>query len=237
MPLSPKAVRRGGKLLSLLRPIRAAGSTDAAHSVAILWFGPQHVADIEQNLQVYARPTVLRYFFPAVEDRAGIVNTMVAAGAWPSSGTTYSPGGGNLEALETLDKLLSAGLATCFGLDAEGGRWCFSDTASAALQVAQEVSDPKPMFAVRDGVPLPENTMWELIVRLERSGWLFKPNPKTAHRASVAPFVPSNPEVNKVWYGAEASLCKPYVICLLRHVQLREAGVKMIRHFQTDRRR
>ncbi len=53
--------------------------------------------------------------------------------------------------------------------------WFFTASGIRALTRCTVASQPKPVFEVRSGIPLQDQSTYEQAVMLERAGWTWKP--------------------------------------------------------------
>ena len=83
--------------------------------------------------------------------------------------------------------------------------------------MSRVLQNPSPFFEVRRGIDLEENTTWELAAALQTSGftWDLFPKGELARRA-LPPYQPGDPESIRRWYSTGTTVCKEYMLCLLR---------------------
>eukprot|EP00971_Amphidinium_carterae_P350631 6491656-Amphidinium_carterae.4 len=101
-------------------------------------------------------------------------------------------------------------------LEEQHGKWLLCKDSYSRLQHILHLTNPQPAICARslDEVPVADMSNFELLVNLERQGFLWKPFPhKLADRKALQPHAW---HTDKVWYSGPVQLRPLYMQCLLR---------------------
>lgn len=155
-----------------------------------------------------------------------LVSELVTAGAYPEADETdwFTPRApGDVDSLRAWQ---DAGLVASCG---RGRRWHLTASGVANLRACWQVASPEPCFRPRAGVPLQEQTSFELLCHLRSEGWAWRPLP--ARR----PF-PEGYKVGglKEWLS-RLTPYREYLVALLRADELQGRGLRNVPHGMPQR--
>lgn len=167
--------------------------------------------DVEQDLQQWSVSSHLSYSIAGHEESKAEVTELVTklvSGEYTLENGEYHVPHGCLQSVA--DDLLERGI-----LVGNGMRGVALTKGSLQKLVAHwAVSDPKPVCALRDGAELHALTMYELLLKLEAFGFVWKRWPTSrAAREKLESYAPGR---EAIWYSTHALPPKTYFLALLK---------------------
>jgi hypothetical protein len=116
-----------------------------------------------------------------------------------------------------------------------GGPWFFTALGISRVVRSSQMSAPKPVFEVRPLLAVADLTCYELLVMLDKDGWVWKPwvPPKARRKREENAFLPYRRGSPKVWYTAK-TFSKVYAAVLLDSEALFDQGLPEIPHGSSD---
>jgi len=160
----------------------------------------------------------------AISDAA---HALIENGVVSDSECYYRPPEGNdiAHALGTL-----ADLDLC---EAREGSWRLTNVGLTALTTVQKLTDPTLFFNARAGLPLNDQTMFELAMGLQAAGWKWEPWGSHRPRGMPPPALEYRRLEAKVFYTGR-QLSKSYLRCLADADRLFGQGLLALPHGKND---
>ena len=161
-----------------------------------------------------------------------VLSELMTAGAYAGSGIGLGmPTRGHLDLLMAL---MEEGIVEHSG-DLVDARWSLTWRGRSQMSSVAELHEPTPVFAVRDHLPLEDNTSYELNKLLDADGWVWKRwVPKSARRKNTEPIPIGYENGSPKAYYTTKEVSPAYLRCLLRSNTHFAAGLLRVPHAMAE---